>query len=54
MQSEDYIAKPELREMPLVDFQLGAREEMLPWTEIVTAILPEDKPSYLMGVGNLN
>ena len=52
MQSAEYIAKSNQQGNAIGGLSVGEpAEEMYAMTEIVTAILPEDKPRYLMGVG---
>ncbi|PQJ74749.1 tRNA guanosine(34) transglycosylase Tgt [Polaribacter gangjinensis] len=51
-QSADYIANAGAQGNAIGGLSVGEpAEEMYAMTEIVTAILPEDKPRYLMGVG---
>ena len=52
IQSAEYIAKSNQQGNAIGGLSVGEpAEEMYAMTEIVTAILPEDKPRYLMGVG---
>jgi queuine tRNA-ribosyltransferase len=52
MQSAEYIANAGAQGNAIGGLSVGEpAEEMYAMTEIVTAILPEDKPRYLMGVG---
>jgi queuine tRNA-ribosyltransferase len=52
MQSAEYIANSGQQGNAIGGLSVGEpAEEMYAMTEIVTAILPEDKPRYLMGVG---
>jgi queuine tRNA-ribosyltransferase len=52
MQSAEYIANAGAQGNAIGGLSVGEpAEEMYAMTEIVTAILPQDKPSYLMGVG---
>ncbi|WP_310557128.1 tRNA guanosine(34) transglycosylase Tgt [Flavobacterium sp.] len=52
MQSAEYIANSNQKGNAIGGLSVGEpAEEMYAMTEIVTAILPEDKPRYLMGVG---
>ena len=51
-QSAEYIANAGAQGNAIGGLSVGEpAEEMYSMTEIVTAILPEDKPRYLMGVG---
>jgi queuine tRNA-ribosyltransferase len=51
-QSAEYIASAGAQGNAIGGLSVGEpAEEMYAMTEIVTAILPEDKPRYLMGVG---
>ena len=51
-QSAEYIANAGAQGNAIGGLSVGEpAEEMYAMTEIVTAILPEDKPRYLMGVG---
>ena len=51
-QSAEYIANAGAKGNAIGGLSVGEpAEEMYSMTEIVTAILPEDKPRYLMGVG---
>ena len=51
-QSAEYIANTGAQGNAIGGLSVGEpAEEMYAMTEIVTAILPEDKPRYLMGVG---
>ncbi|WP_298285436.1 tRNA guanosine(34) transglycosylase Tgt [uncultured Lutibacter sp.] len=51
-QSAEFIASVEAEGNAIGGLSVGEpAEEMYEMTEIVTAILPEDKPRYLMGVG---
>ncbi len=51
-QSAEYIANSNQQGNAIGGLSVGEpAEEMYAMTEIVTAILPEDKPRYLMGVG---
>jgi queuine tRNA-ribosyltransferase len=51
-QSAEYIANSGAQGNAIGGLSVGEpAEEMYAMTEIVTAILPEDKPRYLMGVG---
>lgn len=51
-QSAEYIAKADAFGNAIGGLSVGEpAEEMYAMTEVVTAILPEDKPRYLMGVG---
>ncbi|UZO80881.1 tRNA guanosine(34) transglycosylase Tgt [Aquimarina sp. ERC-38] len=51
-QSAEYIAGVEAAGNAIGGLSVGEpAEEMYEMTEVVTAILPEDKPRYLMGVG---
>ncbi|UAM99705.1 tRNA guanosine(34) transglycosylase Tgt [Polaribacter litorisediminis] len=51
-QSAEYIANAGAQANAIGGLSVGEpAEEMYAMTEIVTAILPEDKPRYLMGVG---
>lgn len=51
-QSAEYIAKSNQQANAIGGLSVGEpAEEMYAMTEVVTAILPEDKPRYLMGVG---
>jgi queuine tRNA-ribosyltransferase len=51
-QSAEYIAGVEAEGNAIGGLSVGEpAEEMYAMTEVVTAILPEDKPRYLMGVG---
>ena len=51
-QSAEYIASVEAQGNAIGGLSVGEpAEELYAMTEIVTAILPEDKPRYLMGVG---
>ena len=51
-QSAEYIANAGAQGNAIGGLSVGEpAEEMYEMTEIVTAILPEDKPRYLMGVG---
>ena len=52
MQSAEYIANARAQGNAIGGLSVGEpAEEMYAMTEIVTAILPQDKPRYLMGVG---
>jgi len=52
MQSAEYIANAGAQGNAIGGLSVGEpAEEMYAMTEIVTAILPQDKPRYLMGVG---
>ena len=52
MQSAEYIANAGAQGNAIGGLSVGEpAEEMYEMTEVVTAILPEDKPRYLMGVG---
>jgi queuine tRNA-ribosyltransferase len=52
MQSAEYIASAGAQGNAIGGLSVGEpAEEMYAMTEVVTAILPEDKPRYLMGVG---
>jgi queuine tRNA-ribosyltransferase len=52
MQSAEYIANAGAKGNAIGGLSVGEpAEEMYAMTEIVTAILPQDKPRYLMGVG---
>ncbi|MSP84728.1 MAG: tRNA guanosine(34) transglycosylase Tgt [Flavobacteriaceae bacterium] len=52
MQSAEYIANSGAQGNAIGGLSVGEpAEEMYAMTEIVTAILPQDKPRYLMGVG---
>jgi len=52
MQSAEYIANAGAEGNAIGGLSVGEpAEEMYAMTEIVTAILPQDKPRYLMGVG---
>ena len=52
MQSSEYIANAGAQGNAIGGLSVGEpAEEMYAMTEIVTAILPQDKPRYLMGVG---
>ena len=52
MQSAEYIANAGAQGNAIGGLSVGEpAEEMYAMTEIVTAILPHDKPRYLMGVG---
>jgi queuine tRNA-ribosyltransferase len=52
MQSAEYIANSGAQGNAIGGLSVGEpAEEMYTMTEIVTAILPQDKPRYLMGVG---
>ena len=52
MQSAEYIANAGAQGNAIGGLSVGEpAEEMYAMTEIVTAILPKDKPRYLMGVG---
>ncbi|MEZ4854069.1 tRNA guanosine(34) transglycosylase Tgt [Flavobacterium sp.] len=52
MQSAEYIASVGAQGNAIGGLSVGEpAEEMYAMTEVVTAILPEDKPRYLMGVG---
>jgi queuine tRNA-ribosyltransferase len=52
IQSAEYIASSNQQGNAIGGLSVGEpAEEMYAMTEIVTAILPEDKPRYLMGVG---
>jgi len=52
MQSAEYIANAGSQGNAIGGLSVGEpAEEMYAMTEIVTAILPQDKPRYLMGVG---
>jgi queuine tRNA-ribosyltransferase len=52
MQSAEYIANAGAEGNAIGGLSVGEpAEEMYAMTEIVTAILPHDKPRYLMGVG---
>jgi queuine tRNA-ribosyltransferase len=52
VQSAEYIANSNQQGNAIGGLSVGEpAEEMYAMTEIVTAILPEDKPRYLMGVG---
>ena len=52
MQSAEYIANAGAQGNAIGGLSVGEpAEEMYTMTEIVTAILPQDKPRYLMGVG---
>tara|TARA_R110001592_G_scaffold95401_3_gene274899 strand:+ start:59 stop:1189 length:1131 start_codon:yes stop_codon:yes gene_type:complete len=51
-QSAEYIANSNQQANAIGGLSVGEpAEEMYGMTEVVTAILPEDKPRYLMGVG---
>ncbi len=51
-QSAEFIASVEAEGNAIGGLSVGEpAEEMYAMTEVVTAILPEDKPRYLMGVG---
>ncbi|MFT3794064.1 tRNA guanosine(34) transglycosylase Tgt [Flavobacterium sp.] len=51
-QSAEYIANTQQQGNAIGGLSVGEpAEEMYAMTEVVTAILPEDKPRYLMGVG---
>ena len=51
-QSAEYIANSGQQANAIGGLSVGEpAEEMYAMTEVVTEILPEDKPSYLMGVG---
>jgi queuine tRNA-ribosyltransferase len=51
-QSAEYIANSNQQANAIGGLSVGEpAEEMYAMTEVVTAILPEDKPRYLMGVG---
>tara|TARA_B110000902_G_scaffold73201_1_gene86409 strand:+ start:4937 stop:6067 length:1131 start_codon:yes stop_codon:yes gene_type:complete len=51
-QSAEYIANAGAQANAIGGLSVGEpAEEMYAMTEVVTAILPEDKPRYLMGVG---
>jgi queuine tRNA-ribosyltransferase len=51
-QSAEYIANAGQQGNAIGGLSVGEpAEEMYAMTEVVTAILPEDKPRYLMGVG---
>ncbi|HEU4496125.1 MAG TPA: tRNA guanosine(34) transglycosylase Tgt [Flavobacterium sp.] len=51
-QSAEYIANAGAKGNAIGGLSVGEpAEEMYAMTEVVTAILPEDKPRYLMGVG---
>ena len=51
-QSAEYIANSEQKANAIGGLSVGEpAEEMYAMTEVVTEILPEDKPRYLMGVG---
>ena len=51
-QSAEYIANAGAQGNAIGGLSVGEpAEEMYPMTEVVTAIWPEDKPRYLMGVG---
>jgi len=51
-QSAEYIANAEAEANAIGGLSVGEpAEEMYAMTEVVTEILPEDKPRYLMGVG---
>lgn len=51
-QSAEYIANAGAQGNAIGGLSVGEpAEEMYAMTEVVTAILPEDKPRYLMGVG---
>lgn len=51
-QSAEYIANAEAEGNAIGGLSVGEpAEEMYAMTEVVTEILPEDKPRYLMGVG---
>jgi queuine tRNA-ribosyltransferase len=51
-QSAEYIANAGAEGNAIGGLSVGEpAEEMYAMTEVVTAILPEDKPRYLMGVG---
>ncbi|WP_439127957.1 tRNA guanosine(34) transglycosylase Tgt [Polaribacter sp.] len=51
-QSAEYIAKSNQQANAIGGLSVGEpAEEMYAMTEVVTEILPEDKPRYLMGVG---
>ena len=51
-QSAEYIANSNQKANAIGGLSVGEpAEEMYAMTEVVTAILPEDKPRYLMGVG---
>ncbi|MBA6155386.1 tRNA guanosine(34) transglycosylase Tgt [Tenacibaculum sp. S7007] len=51
-QSAEYIANTNQQANAIGGLSVGEpAEEMYAMTEVVTAILPEDKPRYLMGVG---
>lgn len=51
-QSAEYIANSNQQGNAIGGLSVGEpAEEMYAMTEVVTAILPEDKPRYLMGVG---
>ncbi|MDX1317707.1 MAG: tRNA guanosine(34) transglycosylase Tgt, partial [Xanthomarina gelatinilytica] len=52
MQSAEYIANAGAEGNAIGGLSVGEpAEEMYAMTEVVTTILPEDKPRYLMGVG---
>lgn len=52
MQSAEYIASKGAEINAIGGLSVGEpHDEMYAMTEVVTAILPEDKPRYLMGVG---
>jgi len=52
IQSAEYIASTEAEGNAIGGLSVGEpAEEMYAMTEVVTAVLPEDKPRYLMGVG---
>ena len=52
-QSAEYIANAGAQANAIGGLSVGEpAEEMYAMTEVVTEILPEDKPRYLMGVGN--
>ena len=52
-QSAEYIANAGAQGNAIGGLSVGEpAEEMYAMTEVVTAILPEDKPRYLMGVGD--
>ncbi|HAB26464.1 MAG TPA: tRNA guanosine(34) transglycosylase Tgt, partial [Xanthomarina gelatinilytica] len=52
MQSSEYIANAGAEGNAIGGLSVGEpAEEMYAMTEVVTTILPEDKPRYLMGVG---
>ncbi|WP_378185110.1 tRNA guanosine(34) transglycosylase Tgt [Aquimarina sp. W85] len=52
MQSAEYIANADAKGNAIGGLSVGEpAEEMYAMTEIVTNILPEEKPRYLMGVG---